>query len=112
MKVSQFQMLLNGKSDFEISEIKDVATYKGVYNKDHATILLLWEIVESFTVTDQRLFLMFITGSDRIPLDGFQPELTITLLDVVDEGEAKMDEGRMPLPRSHTCFNQVGIIYI
>lgn len=40
--------------------------------------------------------LRFITGSDRAPLDGFEPPLTIVeATDLTPES----------LPRAHTCFN-------
>ena len=41
--------------------------------------------------------LAFATGSDRIPVDGFRPPLTLT------HDAARTDA----LPVAHTCFNQI-----
>ena len=41
--------------------------------------------------------LRFCTGSARVPLDGFNPPLTIT----------KSEHDDAALPHAHTCFNQL-----
>ena len=42
--------------------------------------------------------LKFVTGSDRVPLDGFSPPFNVT------EGSDMTPD---MLPRAHTCFNQI-----
>jgi len=32
----------------------------------------LWEVLESLAVEEQRRFLLFVTGSPRMPVDGVQ----------------------------------------
>jgi hypothetical protein len=43
--------------------------------------------------------LKFITGSNRIPIDGLDPSLTVTLSDKTPDN----------LPTTHSCFNQIVI---
>ena len=40
----------------------------------------------------------FVTGTAKVPLDGFDPAFTITRAEGADEET---------LPTSHTCFNQL-----
>ena len=42
--------------------------------------------------------LAFVTGSDRVPLDGYDPPFNVTL---------GSDMAKNSLPKSHTCFNQI-----
>ncbi|KAE8914422.1 hypothetical protein PF003_g1413 [Phytophthora fragariae] len=46
---------------------------------------------------EKGLFLKFMTGTNKIPLDGFEPPLNLT----------KSDLDPQALPRTHTCFNQL-----
>ena len=63
----------------------------------------------SFLFVCLGLLLAFITGTSRIPLDGFDPPFTIVDGGAIREGsrEDKHGEQDVPLPRCHTCFNQI-----
>ena len=53
---------------------------------------------EKWTVEERGNVLRFITGTSRVPLDGFDPVFTIT---------KASDVGSGALPTAHTCFNQL-----
>ena len=46
------------------------------------------------------LFMVFVTGTSGIPLDGFDPSFNVTL---------NADMKGTSLPKAHTCFNQIVI---
>ncbi|KAG6613704.1 putative HECT E3 ubiquitin ligase [Phytophthora cinnamomi] len=53
--------------------------------------------LREFTIELRGQFLKFMTGTNKIPLDGFEPPLNLT----------KSDLDPQALPRTHTCFNQL-----
>ena len=61
---------------------------------------MLWQVVREFEDSLQRGFLKFVTGTSRVPLDGYDPPFNLT------QGEDMMQDS---LPRAHTCFNQLVI---
>ncbi|KAG1677786.1 putative E3 ubiquitin-protein ligase HECTD2 [Nymphon striatum] len=57
-----------------------------------------WDILSSFSIELQRQFLMFTTGSDRVPVGGIS-EMNFKISSMKDRNDV--------LPVSHTCFNQL-----
>ena len=47
-----------------------MATYDGGYSADHYFIKFFWEIVDEMTAEEKTSLLMFVTGSDRVPIKG------------------------------------------
>lgn len=58
----------------------------------------LWNVLESLSQEMQRKFLLFVTGSDRVPVGG-TGEMTFK----VTRSSGNIDD----LPEAHTCFNQL-----
>lgn len=57
-----------------------------------------WNVIESLSDDQKRKFLLFVTGSDRIPVGGVgDMNFKIT------KGPNRSDY----LPEAHTCFNQL-----
>jgi E3 ubiquitin-protein ligase HERC4 len=44
--------------------------YKGIYHKAHKTILYFWEVFHELGPELKKQFLLFLTGSDRVPISG------------------------------------------
>lgn len=89
--------LIVGKQDYEWPLLEAGAKYKDPFNKDHPTIKLFWNVFhEKLSVEEKKKFLLFLTGSDRIPILGMQ-HLEIKFQPV------KVDESHLPV--AHTCFN-------
>ncbi len=40
--------------------------YGGGYHDDHPAIHMLWEVLQTFSVEDQHLFLKFVTSCSRV----------------------------------------------
>lgn len=63
-------------------------------------IAWFWEVAHSFTEAQKKRLLMFVTGSDRVPIKGLaslQPPL------VISRNGPASDR----LPTAHTCFNHL-----
>eukprot|EP00656_Telonema_subtile_P032983 TRINITY_DN3633_c0_g1_i3.p1 TRINITY_DN3633_c0_g1~~TRINITY_DN3633_c0_g1_i3.p1 ORF type:complete len:991 (-),score=181.41 TRINITY_DN3633_c0_g1_i3:14-2986(-) len=86
--------LLVGSVDWDIWGLKAVTKYEG-YEEDHAVIQWFWGIVSEFSERESRQLLSFVSGSDRVPVQGIE-----TIPFVIQRSEA-IDQ----LPTSHTCFN-------
>ena len=98
-KIDEIELLLNGKEDIDIDEIRAYTIFQGKYDEQHRIVLWLWQILRESDLKERSLFLTFVTGSPRLPLDGFEPPFNVT------EGE-DMDPLHA-LPTAHTCFNQL-----
>ena len=87
-----------GLENLDFSELKKTAKYDSGYTKNSKTIKLFWEVLETdLDTNEKKMFLRFLTGSDRAPLRGLG-DLKIT---ISRHGE------KIQLPSSHTCFNHL-----
>lgn len=106
-------LMLNGRPLLEVEDIRAYVIYQSggesceeimlrekevPFGEDHYLIVWLWQLVRSYPQQKRRQFLLFFTGSSRVPLDGFDPPLNIT------DGVDMLPDS---LPRAHTCFNQL-----
>lgn len=74
--------------------------FKQIYLYLHIYLIYsqFWNIVESLSDEQKRKFLLFVTGSDRVPVGGMgDMNFKIT------RGPNRSDY----LPEAHTCFNQL-----
>jgi hypothetical protein len=93
----ELQLLLNGRGDINIGELRTMTTYTGGFVASSPCIVWFWAAMSDFTHEQRGAVLRFITGSPKVPLDGFDPPFQIM----------KDDASPNYLPRSHTCFNQL-----
>ncbi|XP_068730532.1 ubiquitin-protein ligase E3A-like [Montipora capricornis] len=94
----ELELLICGCPVINFHELELAATYEDGYNYNHPAIQMLWEVVNEMTVGQKKAFLMFVTGSDRVPLKGLA---NLTFI-VQRHGE---DSDR--LPAALTCFNRL-----
>lgn len=93
----EFELLLCGKETIDIEDLKRNSVLKFGYESNSATIKHLWDLLESFSLEDRRKFIQFVTGSPRVPVEGFKslhPQFTIQRTEELNK-----------LPSSSTCFN-------
>ncbi|CAM1154636.1 HECTD2 (predicted) [Pycnogonum litorale] len=90
-------MLVCGSPTVDMSELKKVTVYDG-FNENEQIISDFWDIVCSFSAVLQKQFLMFTTGSDRVPVGGMG-EMIFKI--------SALNNRKDVLPVSHTCFNQL-----
>ena len=95
---AEIKELVNGKDVVDINELREGVRYTGGFeNGEHKTLECFWKAMESFSNQTREQVLRFVTGTSKVPLDGFDPPLTIT----------RTEEPIETLPTAHTCFNQL-----
>ncbi|XP_060729053.1 probable E3 ubiquitin-protein ligase HERC4 [Tachysurus vachellii] len=59
-----------GSEEYEWDVLKENATYEYVFDEEHPTIVLFWEVFDELPDQDKKAFLLFVTGFDRVPILG------------------------------------------
>lgn len=93
--------------EIDIDDLKANTEYKG-YDANAQVIWWFWEIMYSLNSTEKAEFLQFVTGSSKVPLQGFsvlQGMRGLTKFNIVK----LVDNDCMRLPVAHTCFNQLDL---
>ncbi|KAH0541114.1 E3 ubiquitin-protein ligase SMURF2 [Cotesia glomerata] len=105
----ELELVIGGLGSIDINDWK-VNTRLKHCNPDTPVVKWFWQIVESYGEEMRARLLQFVTGSSRVPLQGFKalqgstgaagPRLfTIHAVDAPSEN----------LPKAHTCFNRIDI---
>ncbi|CAG0920600.1 unnamed protein product [Notodromas monacha] len=97
MRPEEVEIMVCGSPTLDLADLKKVVEYDG-YTAEDQNMKDFWEILLSLSLDLQKKFLLFSTGSDRIPVGGMQ-EMTFKIT-------AQRDHLDM-LPQAHTCFNQL-----
>lgn len=103
----ELELLISGLPDFKVADLKAHTNYNG-YTPSSPQILWFWEIMETLDRTEKGNLLQFVTGSSKVPVEGFNslqgmngPEnFQITRIVTNDP---------LRLPQGHTCFNQLDL---
>uniref|UniRef100_A0A8C2J9E3 HECT and RLD domain containing E3 ubiquitin protein ligase 4 n=1 Tax=Cyprinus carpio TaxID=7962 RepID=A0A8C2J9E3_CYPCA len=93
---SELQAMVIGNTNYDWKELEKSTEYKGEYWADHPTIKMFWEVFHELTLEKKKQFLLFLTGSDRIPILGMK---SLALVIQPTGG------GEQYFPVAHTCFN-------
>ncbi|XP_016420884.1 probable E3 ubiquitin-protein ligase HERC4 isoform X2 [Sinocyclocheilus rhinocerous] len=93
---SELQAMVIGNTNYDWKELEKSTEYKGEYWADHPTIKIFWEVFHELPLEKKKQFLLFLTGSDRIPILGMK-----SLVLVIQPTGG----GKHYFPVAHTCFN-------
>ncbi|KAM3863004.1 putative E3 ubiquitin-protein ligase HERC4 [Diretmus argenteus] len=93
---NELQAMVIGNTNYDWKELEKSTEYKGEYWADHPTIRFFWEVFHDLPLEKKKQFLLFLTGSDRIPILGMK---SLKLVIQPTGG------GEHYLPVAHTCFN-------
>uniref|UniRef100_A0A8D0BMM1 HECT and RLD domain containing E3 ubiquitin protein ligase 4 n=1 Tax=Salvator merianae TaxID=96440 RepID=A0A8D0BMM1_SALMN len=93
---NELQAMVIGNTNYDWKELEKNTQYKGEYWAEHPTIKIFWEVFHELPLEQKKQFLLFLTGSDRIPILGMKS------LSLVIQPTGGGDEY---LPVAHTCFN-------
>uniref|UniRef100_A0A8C5MLC3 HECT and RLD domain containing E3 ubiquitin protein ligase 3 n=1 Tax=Leptobrachium leishanense TaxID=445787 RepID=A0A8C5MLC3_9ANUR len=93
---SELRAMVVGSSNYNWQELEECTIYKGEYSTEHPTVRMFWETFHEFPLEKKKKFLLFLTGSDRIPIYGMS-SLRIIIQSV--------SIGEDHLPVAHTCYN-------
>lgn len=97
--------------DIDLDDWKKNTVYRGAFaaqGDEHPVIQMFWEAMQEATVEDRARFLQFVTGTSRVPVQGF------SCLQGVDGNIKLFTIESVPLelsvfPHAHTCFNRVDL---
>lgn len=103
---NELELLLNGLPDIDADDWKNNTEYVN-YTSQSPEISLFWRCVRSFNQVEKAKLLQFITGTSKVPLNGFRDLQG-------SNGSSKFsihkDFGSSSrLPQAHTCFNQLDL---
>lgn len=103
----ELELLISGLPNFDLADLKANTRLNG-YTMDSPQIIWLFEVLESLDKMEKGMFLQFVTGSSKIPLEGFK---SIQGMDGITPFMVTRirEKDIMSLPRSHTCFNTLDL---
>ncbi|XP_047449631.1 E3 ISG15--protein ligase HERC5-like isoform X2 [Mugil cephalus] len=68
----ELQAVMVGQENYDWDVFKQNTVYEGDYHAGHPNILIFWEVFETLTLEDKKKFLLFVTGTDRVPFLGME----------------------------------------
>ncbi|CAH0763694.1 unnamed protein product [Diatraea saccharalis] len=84
-----------GNEEYDWELFENNCEYKDGYSANDQEIRWFWEVFHELTLEDKKKFLLFLTGSDRVPIQGMK-DIKIRIQPVADDRY---------FPVAHTCFN-------
>jgi len=102
----ELELLLSGLPDINIDDLKANSEYHK-YSVTSLQIVWFWRALRSFDQTDRAKFLQFVTGSSKVPLQGFG---ALEGMNGAQKFQIHRDDRSTDrLPAAHTCFNQLDL---
>jgi E3 ubiquitin-protein ligase NEDD4 len=102
---SDLSMLFGGLSEIDVDDWKSHTDYRS-YTETDQVIKWFWKLVSSWENEQRSRLLQFVTGTQRIPVNGFrdlQGSDGPRRFTIEKAGEVAA------LPKSHTCFNRLDL---
>lgn len=97
--------MISGLPTIDIDDLKKNTDLVN-YNKNDQIIIWFFEVLNQFDIGLRTAFLQFVTGTSRVPSDGFKGLQGFN-------GPQKFNINKAfettHLPRAHTCFNQLDL---
>lgn len=101
----ELELLISGLPDIEVDSWKNNTELHG-YSSADPVVQWFWRAVRSFDQTEKAKLLQFITGTSKVPLEGFGHLQGVQGTQRFNIHKAY---GANRLPASHTCFNQLDL---
>ncbi|OAG07034.1 uncharacterized protein CC84DRAFT_1258239 [Paraphaeosphaeria sporulosa] len=102
----ELELLISGLPDINIEDWKANTEYSN-YTQNSPQIHWFWRAVRSFDKEEQAKLLQFVTGTSKVPLNGFKE---LEGMNGFSKFNIHRDYGSKDrLPSSHTCFNQLDL---
>ncbi|KAJ6831287.1 E3 ubiquitin-protein ligase UPL1-like [Iris pallida] len=102
----ELELLISGLPEIDLDDLKANTEYTG-YTAASTVIHWFWEVVKAFNKEDTARFLQFVTGTSKVPLEGFKALQGISGPQRFQIHKAYGAPER--LPSAHTCFNQLDL---
>ncbi|KAL2147000.1 hypothetical protein VTI28DRAFT_1296 [Corynascus sepedonium] len=102
----ELELLISGLPDIDVDDWKSNTEYQN-YTAASQQIQWFWRAVRSFDKEERAKLLQFVTGTSKVPLNGFKE---LEGMNGVNRFNIHRDYGNKErLPSSHTCFNQLDL---
>nr|CCA14299.1 HECT E3 ubiquitin ligase putative [Albugo laibachii Nc14] len=103
---NELELLISGMPDIDIDDLRANTDYAN-YKPTDSVIRWFWSVLYSFTHEERALFLQFVTGTSKVPLEGFKAleGMRGTQKFNIHKAFGNPDA----LPSAHTCFNQLDL---
>ncbi|KAI8808254.1 hypothetical protein BJ742DRAFT_285897 [Cladochytrium replicatum] len=101
----ELELLIGGIADIDVDDWKKNTDYRG-YTENDEVIQWFWKAVKSWEGEKKARLLQFVTGTSRIPVNGFkdlQGSDGPRRFTIEKAGDVAQ------LPKSHTCFNRIDL---
>ncbi|GLT57481.1 hypothetical protein SLA2020_304490 [Shorea laevis] len=102
----ELELLISGLPEIDLDDLKANTEYTG-YSVASPIVQWFWEVVKAFSKEDMARFLQFVTGTSKVPLEGFKALQGISGPQRFQIHKAYGAPER--LPSAHTCFNQLDL---
>jgi len=102
----ELELLISGLPNIDIDDLKANTEYHK-YQANSLQIQWFWRALRSFDQADRAKFLQFVTGTSKVPLQGFG---SLEGMNGTQKFQIhKEDRSTDRLPSAHTCFNQLDL---
>lgn len=103
---NELELLMCGIGEIDVRDWKRHTVYKSGYHANHIVIQWFWRVILSFSNEMRSRLLQFVTGTSRVPMNGFKELYGSNGLQSFTIEKWGTPEN---LPRSHTCFNRIDL---
>lgn len=103
---NELELLMCGIGEIDVRDWKRHTVYKSGYHANHIVIQWFWRVILSFSNEMRSRLLQFVTGTSRVPMNGFKELYGSNGLQSFTIEKWGSPEN---LPRSHTCFNRIDL---
>ncbi|GIX92131.1 e3 ubiquitin-protein ligase HUWE1 [Caerostris darwini] len=102
----ELELLISGLPNIDIDDLKANTEYHK-YQTNSLQIQWFWRALRSFDQADRANFLQFVTGTSKVPLQGFA---ALEGMNGTQKFQIHRDDRSTDrLPSAHTCFNQLDL---
>ncbi|CDY30888.1 BnaC09g15180D [Brassica napus] len=102
----ELELLISGLPDIDLDNLRANTEYSG-YSPGSPVIQWFWEVVQGLSKEDKARLLQFVTGTSKVPLEGFSSLQGISGAQKFQIHKAYGSANH--LPSAHTCFNQLDL---
>lgn len=103
----ELELLTSGLPDIDVADLKAHVDYSG-YTAGSPQISWFWNCVSKMGQEDLARFLMFVTGTSKVPIEGFAALQGMNGPQRLSIHRASCSS-KTRLPSAHTCFNQLDL---
>jgi E3 ubiquitin-protein ligase HUWE1 len=103
----ELELLISGLPEIDVDDWKSNTEYHN-YSASSSQIQWFWRAVRSFDKEERAKLLQFVTGTSKVPLNGFKELEGMNGFSLFNIHRDYGSKDR--LPSSHTCFNRKFIL--